>query len=453
MKKLNTIVASLVAMLLLLVIGVVGIVGVQKYRDLTATPQSEPVQVVNFADDQLASVSVSDNTQATRGNSEKSADLSLVIDGQKINIDLVEAQIDGRDVTYEQLREAIGPEFLEATEIIVLEGDKEIPLEDAYATFLEGDIEVEGVFNDEEDAKRRKGIWLHFRRFSTRIEWGGGPQAALDDEEQKRVAEYVNLIEELNADYPEPSKIDVEQFVEKEADRLEKILSSYCELSGDDTPCRTQKSMNRNTTRRERLTWWESLLFGVGVIPHYNNSCSGKYDLIQMYHDDEDSSNGNARLGWTGAIVSNANTLYRFCEVDGDLFEELKGESERNRYAVLSLGIFCPDDARVKYHWSDSENRHNNNWKSGAIFPNIQTRNYLLRYCVFDGTGGDMTAMPDLGIPYGVFAPWSFSQRISFGYVYQDNEDFFIPNIWFGGSVSGMMWGNHNTIYMLTRVR
>ncbi|MHA7629353.1 hypothetical protein [Corallococcus sp. M7] len=165
----------------------------------------------------------------------------------------------------------------------------------------------------------------------------------------------------------------------------------------------------------------------VGVIPE-GKTCPNPADLLTFHMDDEDHNNENSRGGWIGGITSTDNTTWRFCRVDASKFKPLSHDSIRqNHYAVLALGS-CPAGSSPFARYFDNEDNNNNNWASAnwVWWPNASSNNTTLVFCVFRGAPSSvstMSAMPDVGFSYGVFAAEDFSKRLATGWVYTDDED------------------------------
>lgn len=162
----------------------------------------------------------------------------------------------------------------------------------------------------------------------------------------------------------------------------------------------------------------------VGVIPE-GKTCPNPADLITLHMDDEDHKNDNSRGGWIGGITSTDNTTWRFCRVEASKFKPLSRDyTPLNHYAVLALGT-CPDGStRFSRYFDNEDNNHNWSSATGGMAPNSSGINTTLVFCLFRGTSGStMSAMPDLGFSYGVFAAENFSRRLATGWVYTDDED------------------------------
>jgi hypothetical protein len=175
-------------------------------------------------------------------------------------------------------------------------------------------------------------------------------------------------------------------------------------------------------------------VFDVGIIPERGYGCPAGSDEIRIRMDDEDSGNANRQSGWIGKTRSDgqtANTLFVFCRVNGDLLRPLSGASNASDmaddYAVLKLGTTCPAGAQEFWRYFDNEDSGNGNYTVGVIAPNTSNQyGTRLYFCLFRYAPVGVSTMegfPNLGLPYGVFAPADFSRGISRGYVRTDDED------------------------------
>jgi hypothetical protein len=178
----------------------------------------------------------------------------------------------------------------------------------------------------------------------------------------------------------------------------------------------------------------------IGVIPG-PEGCPSGIETIQIHMDDEDHKNESSYSGWIGAIVSNRDTDFVFCRVDGSQFKSLKslgGQSPRpitsheinNTYAVLKLGDHCPDGSYMFSYYFDNEDQNNGNSKSPPdvdISPNISGSDTILYFCHFSPTIqlNSMSNFPELGFEYGVFAPENFPVLTpsDHGFLKVDNQD------------------------------
>lgn len=296
------------------------------------------------------------------------------------------------------------------------------------------------------------------------------PQAVID---------HIAYLEELEARYPDMGKVDVEALVEQEG---EKAALLYCKAIGFDGPCTIDES--KEDARFEAVEegaisakgaerrWWGWLnaanFTAVGVIPETTSCASIPYQqlpLITIHMDDEDRRNNNSRWGWIGAITSNRNTTWRFCKVNqsgfGGDFSPLAYGSRDADYAVLKLGATCPSGARTIKRWQDNEDWRNANWSSGNTYPNVNSggRNWVTYYCHFNGGAGGssglMGTFPWASFSYGVFGSQAMPQQyaLAYGYVYQDDEDWYNINYWNGLLNTNVMGGSRNTWRRLVKVR
>lgn len=170
----------------------------------------------------------------------------------------------------------------------------------------------------------------------------------------------------------------------------------------------------------------------VGVIPDSSGTCPTGTE-VQIYLDNEDDSpQGNDRAGWIGATVSDRNTRFVFCRVDGTRFAKLAATGTPNAadYAVLKLGDDCPTggDEIVRY-FDDEDALYNEDWISGDAGQNTQSlggTGTAMHLCLFraDVAGGPtMRNFPGEPFTYGVFAGPSFVYSQGGGWVRTDDED------------------------------
>jgi hypothetical protein len=180
------------------------------------------------------------------------------------------------------------------------------------------------------------------------------------------------------------------------------------------------------TTGTHNVTAQANILgaFDIGVIPA-TRSCPSGSEAIVINMDDEDSGNANSRGGWIGAIISNSNTSFFFCRVDGQSFRPLTTQftATQDHYAVLKLGTACPNNSLDFARGFDNEDSGNSNSFSGNIAPNISNSNTTLRFCLFRSDAVTMGGFPFLGFSYGVFASSIFSRQLASGFVRTDDED------------------------------
>ena len=293
------------------------------------------------------------------------------------------------------------------------------------------------------------------------------------------VIEHLAYLEELEARYPDISKVDVAALVEQEG---EKAALLYCKAIGFDGPCTideekgetkfTSVPAEQMSSRSVKGRWWRWLNannFGaVGVIPQDMACFTVPYaprPMVQIHMDDEDRRNNNSRWGWLGATTSGSNTTWRYCRVESLIYSDFKPLAYGSRdadYAVLKLGALCPAGSRTIIRYQDNEDWRNANWSSGNIYPNVNVgrRNWKTSYCHFDGgsysPSGTMSAFPIVGFPYGVFASERMPRdyAMQYGFVYQDDEDFWNQNWWSPSNPNtSVMGGGSNTWRKLVKVR
>ena len=293
------------------------------------------------------------------------------------------------------------------------------------------------------------------------------------------VIEHLAYLEELEARYPDISKVDVSALVEQEG---EKAALLYCKAIGFDGPCTINEEKGETeftsvpaeqiASRSVKGRWWSWLNannFGaVGVIAE-DMACStvpyAPRPMVQIHMDDEDRRNNNSRWGWLGATTSNRNTTWRYCRLESWVYSDFKPLAYGSRdadYAVLKLGALCPAGSRTITRRQDNEDWRNANWSSGNAYPNVNVhgRNWTTHYCHFDGgsysPSGTMSAFPIVGFPYGVFASERMPRdyAMQYGFVYQDDEDFWNQNWWFPSNPNtAVMGGGSNTWRKLVKVR
>ncbi|WPB80883.1 hypothetical protein KYC5002_17320 [Archangium violaceum] len=188
------------------------------------------------------------------------------------------------------------------------------------------------------------------------------------------------------------------------------------------------------TTKRTCTTLsFRACPHAVGVIREYGTNCPAVpgVEAVWITTDDENTSNSNSRAGWLGLNVSSTNTRLHFCKVDGSVFKPLSDiDSVAHHYAVLKLGESYPPGSTEFGKTTDNEDTNNVNSNSGTnIWPNSQNKDVTnFRFCLFrnSASGGQtMSAFPDIGTPYGVFAGASFSTQfaLSKGYITSDDEN------------------------------
>ncbi len=176
--------------------------------------------------------------------------------------------------------------------------------------------------------------------------------------------------------------------------------------------------------------------YDVGVSPATATGCSRPEDAVTIHTDDEDHNNINNVSGWVGGITQDSGgTTFRFCRVDGSAFHPIAGAGIPNRnYAVLRLGNSCPPGSVEFVRHFDNEDEDNGNFIVGDAWPNSQTPDTDLHFCLFqptvDGGNPSFDSFPSFSnLPngYGVFAPLNFldlgGPKIS-GTVFTDDEDY-----------------------------
>jgi len=197
---------------------------------------------------------------------------------------------------------------------------------------------------------------------------------------------------------------------------------------------RSEQGETTCSTKRTCTTWsFRACPYAVGVIREYGAGCPAVpgSEAVWITTDDENTSNINTRAGWLGLNVSNSNTRLHFCKVNGSVFKPLTDiDSQEFRYAVLKLGESCPLGSTEFGKTTDNEDTDNVNSTSGVnIWPNSQNKDITnFRFCLFRNSSASvqkMSAFPDIGVPYGVFADPSLSSQfaVSKGYIRSDDEN------------------------------
>ncbi|HEX9981749.1 MAG TPA: hypothetical protein VGF69_00665 [Thermoanaerobaculia bacterium] len=169
----------------------------------------------------------------------------------------------------------------------------------------------------------------------------------------------------------------------------------------------------------------------VGVIPNRAGGCGPSSKQYEIYLDNEDRKNANARGGWLGGIRSTNNTLFRVCAVDGrDFTNAVKAGAN---FAVLALTASCPDGfTRFDRHHDNEDNRTESfdTAPSGSPTGTVgRQANTNMAFCVATGiSNAPNSAFPDLGFEYGVWGgsdarrtPWAWA--LARGWLYLDDED------------------------------
>lgn len=152
--------------------------------------------------------------------------------------------------------------------------------------------------------------------------------------------------------------------------------------------------------------------------------CPG-HERVWVHMDDEDVNTGtnrDAESGWHG-ISTTRDTTLQFCKVPGSSFKHL---NTGKPYAVLKLGIRCPNGSREFSRYFDNEDGSNNNSRSSTLelWPNISTSNTNLRFCLFSSGSPTMTSFPEIGLgTYGVMANDLGGLQQATGMLRSDEED------------------------------
>ena len=168
----------------------------------------------------------------------------------------------------------------------------------------------------------------------------------------------------------------------------------------------------------------------VGVIKDLSAPCPAGSEHLIISMDDEDDRNISSVNGWTGAITRyETGTVFHFCRVDGRRFHRLDVD-----YAVLQLGQ-CPDGSWHFERFINNEDNKSNSYSVGNIWPNLvattiwigwppaMDKDTQLDFCFFPHDAfATAVKMPNLGVPYGVFAPPS-PRWLADGWVVTDDED------------------------------
>ena len=166
----------------------------------------------------------------------------------------------------------------------------------------------------------------------------------------------------------------------------------------------------------------------VGVVMGGSDGC-GTLPEYKVYLDNEDHKNANKRSGWIGATVSNKNTLFRLCGVEGRQFTQAAYAGAN--FAVVSLAPGCPDGLTRfdRYHDNqDGRPLSYDNAPNGSPTFTTKKKDTNFAFCVATNVNPEVSnsVFPDLGFSYGVFAGRSASRSgwaIDRGYVHLDDED------------------------------
>lgn len=167
----------------------------------------------------------------------------------------------------------------------------------------------------------------------------------------------------------------------------------------------------------------------VGVVMGGREGC-GTLPEYDVYLDNEDKRNANSRSGWIGATVSNKNTLFRLCAVDGHQFTQAADAGAN--FAVVSLSPGCPYGLTRFDRYHDNEDDWPASWDTAPngspTFTTAKMKDTNIAFCVATNTnpGVPNNVFPDLGFSYGVFGgrtPSLSSWAIGRGWLHLDDED------------------------------
>lgn len=167
----------------------------------------------------------------------------------------------------------------------------------------------------------------------------------------------------------------------------------------------------------------------VGVVLGSGNSC-GPYPEYRVHLDNEDNKNANDRRDWIGTTISDKNTTFRLCGVDGRLFTPVAQAGAR--FAVVALASSCPAGFTRFDRYHDNEDNRPASWDNAPSNSPTYTvgsaKNTNMAFCVATGLNQSVpnSSFPTLGIPYGVFggknvflSRWALAR----GWLFLDDED------------------------------
>jgi hypothetical protein len=174
-----------------------------------------------------------------------------------------------------------------------------------------------------------------------------------------------------------------------------------------------------------------------GRVPDVARDCPAGASLVTFHFDNESYNNANDRSGWKGATRSDDNTTLYLCRVDGRMFKPLAASASdfTKHYVVVQLGTHCPVDSTPFYRYFDNEDGDSDTpntdyFRTSSNDPDDYGPNFLragggieMFFCLFRNGSARMSEFPNLGVPYGVFAPDSFSKKLQSGWVLTDDED------------------------------
>jgi hypothetical protein len=167
----------------------------------------------------------------------------------------------------------------------------------------------------------------------------------------------------------------------------------------------------------------------VGVVLGGGNSCA-PHTEYRVHLDNEDSKNANDRRDWIGTTISDKNTTFRLCGVDGRLLTPVAQAGAR--FAVVALAPGCPEGFTRFDRYHDNEDNRPASWDNAPSNSPTYTvggaKNTNMAFCVATGLSQSVpnSTFPSLGIPYGVFggknvllSRWALAR----GWLFLDDED------------------------------
>jgi hypothetical protein len=149
-----------------------------------------------------------------------------------------------------------------------------------------------------------------------------------------------------------------------------------------------------------------------------------------VHLDNEDKKNANDRRDWIGTTISDKNTTFRLCGVDGSLFTPAAQAGAR--FAVVALAPSCPAGFTRFDRYHDNEDSRPASWDTAPSNSPTATvgsaKNTNMAFCVATGSSQSVpnSTFPSLGISYGVFggknvflSRWALAR----GWLFMDDED------------------------------
>ena len=167
----------------------------------------------------------------------------------------------------------------------------------------------------------------------------------------------------------------------------------------------------------------------VGVVLGSGSSCA-PYPEHRVHLDNEDRRNANDRRDWIGATISDKNTTFRLCGLDGRLLTPVAQAGAR--FAVVALAPSCPTGFTKFERYHDNEDNRPASWDNAPSNSPTYTvgnaKNTNMAFCVATGLSQSVpnSSFPTLGIPYGVFAGKNVSLSrwaLARGWLFMDDED------------------------------